>query len=333
MRRKRSNRFFRRPSRSRTSSRPNWQDFVTKLEKFKSAQGIIQFDERTKNIIVWDTEQKLVELEQVILTWDAPTPAVLIEARIVYVTEGFGQSIGVQWNVNSVKDAAHGNATPYAFPNSVQIGGQQQRRPDGAAHRGSPTNYLVNLPAAAATGGLGIALGHIANTLALDMRISAGETMSKVKVLSNPKVLVVQNERAMINLGSQLPVPKTDSEGNRTVEWKDVGITLDVKPQITNDKRIFMEINIENSTQGDNVLTTEGTMFSINTSRAETKVLIADGETTVIGGIFVGENSNSGDSIPGLSKIPIFGWLFKNTTTTERRKELMIFITPKIVVM
>jgi len=144
---------------------------------------------------------------------------------------------------------------------------------------------------------------------------------------------VIQNERAVINLGSQLPVPKTDSEGNRTVEWKDVGIKLDVKPQITNDKRIFMEINIENSTQGDNVLTTEGTMFSINTSRAETKVLIADGETTVIGGIFVGENSNSGDSIPGLSKIPILGWLFKNNTTSEKRKELMIFITPKVVVM
>jgi len=137
----------------------------------------------------------------------------------------------------------------------------------------------------------------------------------------------------VINLGSQLPVPKTDTEGNRTVEWKDVGIKLDVKPQITNDKRIFMDINIENSTQGDNVLTTEGTMFSINTSRAETKVLIADGETTVIGGIFVGEKSDSGDSIPGLSKIPIFGWLFKNTTATEKRKELMIFITPKIVVM
>ncbi len=169
-----------------------------------------------------------------------------------------------------------------------------------------PSNYLVNLPAAAATGGLGISLGHIANTLALDMRISAGETMSKVKILSNPKVLVIQNERAIINLGSQLPVPKTDTEGNRTVEWKDVGIKLDVTPQITNDKRIFMEINIEKSTQGDNVQTTEGTMFSINTSRAETKVLIADGETTVIGGIFVEENSRFGRFDPRAFEDPDF---------------------------
>ena len=91
--------------------------------------------------------------------------------------------------------------------------------------------------------------------------------MGKVKILSNPKVLVIQNERALINLGSQLPIPKTDAEGNKTVEWKQVGITLDVTPPITNDKRVFMDIKIEKSSQGDNVQTTEGLMFSLNTSR------------------------------------------------------------------
>jgi type IV pilus assembly protein PilQ len=165
------------------------------------------------------------------------------------------------------------------------------------------------------------------------MRLSAGENMNKVKILSNPKVLVVQNEQAIINLGQQLPIPKTDAEGNRTVEWKDVGIKLDVKPQITNDKRVFMAINIEKSSQGGNVQTTEGQMFSINTSRAQSKVLIADGETTVIGGIFIENNSDASDSIPGLSKIPILGWLFKNKTSSSKKTELMIFITPKIVVM
>jgi type IV pilus assembly protein PilQ len=289
-------------------------DFVSKLEKFKSTQGIIQFDDRTKNIIIWDTAQKLVELEQVIKSWDAPTPAVLVEARIVFVTSGFSQSVGVQWNANTIKDNAHGNATQYAFPNSVQIGGQQVGT-GGADSMGSmPANYLVNLPSTVASGGVGFTLGHIANTLSLDLRLSAGESMSKVKILANPKVLVIQNEQAVINLGSQLPIPKTDAEGNRTVEWKDVGIKLDVTPQITNDKRVFMDINIENSTQGDNVQTTEGAMFSINTTRAQSKVLIADGETTVIGGIFVEQTSGQSDSIPGLSKIPILGWLFKNKT-------------------
>lgn len=310
-------------------------EFVGKLEKFKSEQGKIQYDERTKHVIVIDTAEKLKEIEEVILTWDAPTPAVLVEARIVYVTSGFGQSIGVQWNANAIKDNAHGNATPYAFPNSVQIGGQQAGTggADSMTPSGMPTNYLVNLPASAASGGVGFTLGHIANTLSLDLRLSAGETMNKVKILSNPKVLVVQNEQAVINLGSQLPIPKTDSMGNRTVEWKDVGIKLDVKPQITNDRRVFMDISIENSTQGENVQTTEGAMFSINTSRAQSKVLIADGETTVIGGIFVEETATASDSIPGLSKIPILGWLFKNKSDRQNKRELMIFITPKIVVM
>jgi type IV pilus assembly protein PilQ len=307
-------------------------EFVAKLDKFKSTQGIIQFDDRTKQIIVWDTAAKLKELEQVIITWDAPTPAVLVEARIVEVESGFGQSIGVQWNAKGIKDAAHGNGTKYEFPNSVSIGGKQTAA-DSNDPTAGPTNYLVNLPSSIATGGVGFSLGHIANTLSLDMRLSAGENMNKVKILSNPKVLVIQNEQAIINLGSQLPIPKTDAEGNRTVEWKDVGIKLDVKPQITNDKRVFMAISIEKSSQGGNVQTTEGSMFSINTSRAQSKVLIADGETTVIGGIFIEENSGNSDSIPGLSKIPILGWLFKNKTTSSTKRELMIFITPKIVVM
>ncbi len=307
----------------------NMQEFVGKLEKFKSAQGNIQFDQRTKHVIVSDTAQKLAELEQVILSWDAPTPAVMVEARIVEVTNNFSQSIGVQWNADSIKDTAHGNATQFAFPNSVSIGGQQLDSAKGAM----PTNYLVNLPSAVSTGGIGFSLGHIANTLSLDLRLSAGESMSKVKILSNPKVLVVQNQQAKIVLGSELPIPKTDAEGNRTVEWKPIGITLDVKPQITNDKRVFMDIMIEKSSQGQNVQTTEGTMFSVNTSKAQSKVLIADGETTVIGGIFIEDATDGSDSIPGLSKIPILGWLFKNKSKNQNKRELMIFITPRIVVM
>ena len=102
-------------------------------------------------------------------------------------------------------------------------------------------SYLVNLPAAAATSGVGFSFGHIANTLSLDLKLSAMETLGQTKLLSNPKVLVVQNQKALINVGNQLPVTKTDTEGNRTVEWKDVGIMLEVTPQVTNDNRIFLE--------------------------------------------------------------------------------------------
>ena len=139
------------------------------------------------------------------------------------------------------------------------------RQPDGATE---PTTWSTSPPPPRRAVSVS-RFGHIANTLALDMRISAGETMGKVKILSNPKVLVIQNERAVINLGSQLPGPEDRLRRQpRRVEWKDVGIKLDVTPQVTNDKRIFMEIKVEKSTQGENVLTTEGTMFSINTRRA-----------------------------------------------------------------
>jgi type IV pilus assembly protein PilQ len=143
--------------------------------------------------------------------------------------------------------------------------------------------------------------------------------------------MVVQNQKAVINIGSQLPIPKTDAEGNRTVEWKDVGILLEVTPQVTNDRRVFMDIKIEKSSQGENVMTTEGVMFSINSNRTETKVLIADGETTVIGGIFIQETINDTSGVPGFSQIPLFGWLFKSKSDTQRKTELMIFLTPRLV--
>jgi len=142
---------------------------------------------------------------------------------------------------------------------------------------------------------------------------------------------VVQNEKALINIGQELPIPSTDAEGNRTVEWRAVGIQLEVRPQVTNDDRIFMEILVDKSSRGENVPTTEGIMFSINSNKAVTKVLIGDGETAVIGGLTEEESLESTSQTPGLANIPGLGWLFKQTNKTERRQELMIFLTPRIV--
>jgi type IV pilus assembly protein PilQ len=291
---------------------------------FVSDRGKVQADERTKTIIVQDVAERVDHIEKMIATLDSQTPGVLVEARIVEVNSDFGQSVGIQWNMQGIADPAHGNAPPFEFPNSAQIGGSQGT---------SPNNYMVNLPASNSVAGIGMTFGHIANTLSLDLKLSAMESMGKTKILSNPKVLVIQNEKAIINMGSQLPIPKTDSSGNRTVEWKDVGITLDVQPRVTNDKRIFMDIKIEKSSRGTDVQTTEGTMFSLNTQRATTKVLITDGETTVIGGIFLQETAGTEAYVPGLGEIPILGWLFKTRTKSEARKELMIFLTPRIVTL
>jgi type IV pilus assembly protein PilQ len=258
---------------------------------------------------------------------EAPTPAVMVEARIVEVQSDFSRSLGIQWGATFAADAAHGNATPFAFPNSIAVGGAVTQGSDGI----NPGTYLVNLPAANPVAGAGVSLGHIANTVSLDFKLTALEKLGKTKILSNPKVLVIQNEDAKINVGSQLPVPKTDAEGNRTVEWKDVGILLQVKPHVTSDGRVFMKVQIEKSARGETVRTTEGEMFSIERRGAETQVLVADGETSVIGGIFIQTTDDTDTGVPGLSKLPLLGWLFKSKTALETRKELMIFLTPKIV--
>ena len=190
---------------------------------------------------------------------------------------------------------------------------------------------MVNLPAAGATSGIGLSFGHIANTLSLDLRLQAAQGMNKVKILSTPRVLVVQNEEAKINVGQELPIPSTDAEGNRTIEWRDVGISLAVTPQVTNDQRVFMDIKVAKESQGPPVATTDGVMFSIISRKAETQVLIGDGETAVIGGLAIEGTQEGEQNVPGLSKIPGLGWLFKSTSKSTQRDELMIFLTPKIV--
>jgi type IV pilus assembly protein PilQ len=157
------------------------------------------------------------------------------------------------------------------------------------------------------------------------------EEMGKTKVLSSPKILVIQNEKATINIGDKLPVPQTDAEGNRTVEFEPTGIRLEVTPQVTNDGRVFMDILIEKSQRGDTVPTTDGPMFSINSRDAKTKVLVGDGETAVIGGLLQEESTDNRSGVPKLSNLPLLGWMFRSKTVDERRTELLIFLTPRIV--
>jgi type IV pilus assembly protein PilQ len=288
--------------------------------------GLITVDERTGTIIVRDLQENVDEIARTIEALDSPTPAVVVEARIVEMSSSALKELGVQWNLNFSADPAHGNALPFAFPNSLGVNGGV-----GTGEGGGSGGYMVNLPAEGATSGIGISFGHIASTLSLDLRLTAMEQMGKTKILSTPRVLVVQNEEARINVGQELPIPSTDAEGNRTVTWRAVGINLTVKPQVTNDGRVFMKIRVAKESQGDPVATTEGLMFSINSNKAETQVLIADGETAVIGGLTEEGTQESEAGTPGLSSIPGIGWLFRSRANSTIRKELMIFLTPKIV--
>jgi type IV pilus assembly protein PilQ len=307
----------------------NVKDLEKVVKQFTServdSDGLLAVDERTNTIIVRDLKENVDEIAQTITALDAPTPAVVVEARIVEVTSDFSQELGVQWGLNFNADPSHGNALPVTFPNSIGLTGAS-----GATSE-SGNNYMVSLPAAGATSGIGLSFGHIANTLSLDLRLQAAQGMNKVKILSTPRVLVVQNQEAKINVGQELPIPSTDAEGNRTIEWRDVGISLAVTPTVTNDQRVFMDIKVAKESQGPPVATTDGVMFSIISRKAETQVLIGDGETAVIGGLAIEGTQEGEQNVPGLSKIPGLGWLFKSTSKSTQKDELMIFLTPKIV--
>jgi type IV pilus assembly protein PilQ len=307
------------------------EEIVPRVENFMSERrqvdAFLEFDTRTNTLIVKDLQANIEAIEKIIEVLDTPTPAVQIEARIVQVTSSFSRSLGIQWGFLYVADAEHGNATGVEWPNSIRIGGTEQ----GPDVDPASDPFLVNLPISDVTGGVGLSLGHIANTFTLDLRLKAGESLGEVEVLSNPKIFTVQNETAIINVGRQLPVAETDSEGNRSVTWKDVGIILNVTPQVTADGRVFMDVSVERSDKGEDVATTEGLQFSIDTQRAQTKVLLNDGETSVIGGLFQQTTSDLQSGLPWLSDIPGLGWLFKSKTKGDRKEELLIFLTPRIV--
>jgi type IV pilus assembly protein PilQ len=293
------------------------------LETFTTSWNeLFTADPRTNTIIVRDSVDSIREMESIIRLLDTPTYAVIVEARIVEVNEDVSDSLGIRWNARFNADPAHGNALPFAFPNSMGV--------DGGL-TDETGSYMVNLPASNPTAAIGLSFGHIGSTFSLDMQLSAMEEMGKTKILSSPKILVVQNEKASINIGDKLPIPQTDVEGNRTVTFEKTGILLEVTPQVTNDGQVFMDIHIEKSQRGDTVPTTEGPMFSINSRDATTKVLVRDGETAVIGGIIQEENTDNRGGVPGLSDIPVLGWLFRSKDVQERRTELLIFLTPRIV--
>ena len=288
---------------------------------------IFEVNKDSKTIFAQDFPENIALMALIISALDQPPPAVMVEARIVEVFDNSKSSLGIQWGAQLFADAAHGNATRFAFPNSINLGGTAVQPETGV----NPGNFMVNLPAANPVAGVGLTLGHIANTLTLDVKLSAMESLGLTKILSNPKILVLQNKEATINIGRQLPMPKTDAFGGKTIDWLPVGILLKVTPEITNDGKVIMQVAIEKSDVGETVPTTEGQMYSLTSNRAETRIIIGDGETSVIGGIFLQTKLDGESGVPGLSKIPFLGWLFKSKTTSYSRSELMIFITPKLV--
>jgi len=275
-----------------------------------SSRGKVMVDKRTNALIISDIPKKLQPLDQLISTLDSETPQVMIEARIVETSKSFSQDLGIKWGFNAVADASKGTGTGLQFPANASA------------------KYGLNLPGAGSASTLAFSFGNIIDSFTLDIALSDLETEGRGRILSSPKIATQNNERAEIEQGVRIPVVSTTAT-EINVEFVSASLRLAVTPQITADGTVAMDVIVENNSP-DFLVNVSG-VPGIRTQRAQTKILVADGGTAVIGGIFTINEGQSEVGVPWFRKIPGLGWLFKTRSITNENRELLIFITPKIV--
>ena len=296
-----------------------------------SPRGQIQVDQRTNTLIVTDLPDRLQTAQNLILGLDRPEPQVEVEARIVQTTRDFARAIGIQWGLNGRMTPELGNTSGLAFPNRGTLGGRtgvEQRPVDPRAGPLEMAGNVVNLPAANATSAIGLALGSINGAFNLDVALSALERSGKGRVLSTPRLTTQNNIQAKVQQGIQIPI-QTIANNTVTVTFKEAVLMLQVTPQITAAGTVIMQVSVTNMA-ADFSREVNG-IPPIDTQEAHTQVQVNDGATTVIGGIFVSREQASGERVPFLSRIPLVKWLFKSDSVTDESRELLIFITPRIL--
>ena len=276
-----------------------------------SARGDVQVDGRTNTLIIRDLADRLSGADELISRLDRPQPQVEIEARIVQLNRDKSRDLGIEWNFAGRVDPALGTSTGLAFPNRGTVAAET-----GGVNEASPS-------------AVGIVLGSVNGAFDLAVRLRALESEGAVKILSTPRVTTQNNIPAEITQGAQIPI-QVVSNNTVTVTFKDAALTLRVTPQITASNTVIMNIFLENATPDYTETSPAQPIPAINTQRAVTSVLMADGDTTVIGGIFTKLESLSQQRTPFLHRIPLLGWLFKTETRLDDNRELLIFITPRI---
>jgi len=269
----------------------------------------------------------LAEIQDIINQTDVPVRQVMIESRLVLADQNFGKSLGARFGIESL-------TTP--GDNTLAIGGNLGSTSAGAtsgAGAGSTGGLNSSFPASASAAG-GSTLGQIAFSLfrlpaglLLNLELTALETDNRGKVVSSPRVTTANQQKAKIASGTEIPYLEASSSGAATVSFKEAVLSLEVTPQITPDDKIIMDLDVQKESVG----TIFAGVPSIDTQNIQTQVLVANGETAVLGGIYEQEESNQVEKVPFFGDIPILGNAFKTRTRTDNKSELLIFITPKIM--
>ncbi|MGZ3419122.1 MAG: type IV pilus secretin PilQ [Polyangiales bacterium] len=316
----------------------NATELASKAAELKSPRGSITIDERTNVLIVRDVSASLDQIEALVHSLDTQTPEVLVEARIVEATSRYLRDVGIQWGGDATFSSATGNPTGLAFPSRVGLVG-------GASDQLTPTaglspqtnlipnpNFAVNLPATVGTGaggGIGISLGSIDNIVNLNVRLTAAETSGMLRIISSPRILTLDNREATISQGTLIPFSQISAQGVQTT-FQEAKLALVVKPHVTADGSIAMHVRINRDEPDFNQTSARGDP-TILKRQAETDLLVPDGTTVVIGGIYTRNTGKNLDQVPFFGSIPIIGILFQRRRASDTRSELVIFLTPRIV--
>jgi type IV pilus assembly protein PilQ len=308
-----------------------------RVSELLSERGKVAVDVRTNILVVRDVPENLDNVEELVRSLDTQTPQVLIEARIVEATTSFTNEFGIQWGGDVVMSSATGNPTGLVFPHDLTIaGGSTDTQTPTAGlspFGGTPNpNFVVNFPAPAGTGrgaAIGLSMGSLSGNVNFSVRLSAFETTGQVRIISAPRILTLDNHAATISQGTSIPYSQVGAQGVQTT-FQEAVLSLNVTPHVTNDGAVSMDVAISRNEPDFNQRSARGDP-TILKRQAQTTLLVQDGHTAVIGGIYTRNSGHGFDQIPVFGDIPILGVLFQHHTQRDGRSELLIFLTPRIV--
>jgi len=298
-------------------------------------------DERTNTLFVKDIKRNVDEFYAMIKRLDRPTQQVLISARIVQADTNFERGLGVAWggayrnqsNAShfGISGAASGTTTAARNLFGTTVAGTGSTTEPGWSTSVSPSPTMaVNFPQSQLSG-IGFTIGRLAGSmLDLDVKLDIGETEGDINVISRPKVITLDNKKAIIRQGLKYPYLVRDEDGNISTELKDIDLIMEVTPRISFDGTVNMEISVKRNALNQSIKNSLGDP-AITAREVQTEILVKEGETSVIGGVLENEIDNTVQRVPFLGKLPIIGWLFKGETKVDRKQELLIFISPQIV--
>ncbi len=301
--------------------------------RFLSERGSAIAEPRTNQLFVTDTPGKLEEVRKLLVTLDVAVRQVLIEARIVEASDKFGRSLGVRLGGTDLR-ANRGGDGGYGIGGGNRVGfGTSYENTVSSSGAGGTTNVnqdFVNLPASSDFGNaakFALSLFNPSANRFLNLELSALEADGKGKIIASPRIVTADQTPAFIKQGTSFPVPATAPNGATTIEWKDAFLKLEVTPQITPEGDVILDLDITKDARG--ISTIWGT--AIDSNHIKTHVLVENGGTLVIGGIFEMNENNSVNKVPFLGDVPVFGNLFKNNTKSVDKREMLVFITPKVL--